>query len=186
MLIHLIRHTTPDITPGTCYGQSDLPLADGFEAEKNRVHEKLLDHYDAVFSSPLQRCLKLAETISGGHLTQDKRIMEYNFGDWELLPWREIKGDYRNDWAEDFVNIPAPNGESMALMKARVDDFFEDLFDSEYQQVAIVTHSGVQRLMHAQILETPLELMFRLQLDFGCVLELTRDTTSGLMSVKHL
>ena len=34
MLIHLIRHTTPDIETGICYGQTDLDVSDSFEKEK--------------------------------------------------------------------------------------------------------------------------------------------------------
>ena len=58
MRIHLIRHTTPDIKKGLCYGQTDLDVTDTFEQEKEHVLSKLLGEYDAVFTSPLQRCSK--------------------------------------------------------------------------------------------------------------------------------
>ena len=33
MEVILIRHTTPDVPTGTCYGQSDVPLKETFEEE---------------------------------------------------------------------------------------------------------------------------------------------------------
>ena len=31
-----VRHTTPDVIPGTCYGQTDVPLKASFEEEALR------------------------------------------------------------------------------------------------------------------------------------------------------
>jgi len=33
MEIYLIRHTTPDVAKGICYGQTDLDVANTFEEE---------------------------------------------------------------------------------------------------------------------------------------------------------
>ena len=186
MLIHLIRHTTPDIKPGICYGQADLGLVDTFEQEKTVVHSKLLSRYDAVYTSPLQRCTLLADTIKSSNRFVDKRIMEYNFGDWELKPWEELKSPDTKEWMDNFVDQAAPNGDSILTMKKRVDDFFEELYKSDYQNVAVVSHSGVQRLIHARILETPLALLFRLQLNFGAVLEIQINNETKLNTIKHL
>ena len=37
MEIYLIRHTTPKIEKGICYGQADLNVADSFEEEINVI-----------------------------------------------------------------------------------------------------------------------------------------------------
>lgn len=190
MLIHLIRHTTPDIEPGICYGQTDLDLAESFEQERDVVLSKLKDNYDVVYTSPLQRCAKLAKSVPGKKRITDDRLMEYNFGDWELLHWNEFKSDQSQQWMNNFVDQAAPNGDSMLSMQARVDDFFDELFQKAFKSVAVVTHSGVQRLVHARVLQTPLEKMFRLQLEFGAVMALNHDydDKSGITSVtiKHL
>lgn len=186
MLIHLIRHTTPDITAGICYGQSDLALADTFEQEKIIVHSKLLNKYDAIYTSPLQRCTLLAETIEAPKHFIDDRIMEYNFGDWELMPWDQLKGPVTQKWMDNFVDQAAPNGDSIISMKHRVDSFFTELCQSKDKKIAVVTHSGVQRLIHAQILETPLINIFKLQLCFGAVLEIKLNSEQTLSTIKHL
>jgi len=190
MIIDLIRHTTPAIEPGICYGQTDLDLKDTFESEFDTVHGKLTMNYDAIISSPLQRCLKLAKTIEqaveSSSLTLDPRIMEYNFGDWELKPWSELKSEQAKVWMDNFVDQPAPKGDSIIIMRERVLNFWEELLAQDYSHVAVVTHSGVQRLLHAEILETPLNRMFRLELDFGAVMRVTHNNQTKLTTVKHL
>ncbi|MGK0373917.1 MAG: alpha-ribazole phosphatase [Arenicella sp.] len=186
MLIHLIRHTTPNIKAGICYGQTDLTLADSFEQEADNVLSKLLDRYDVVYTSPLQRCARLAAKLESQTCLTDARLMEYNFGDWELRPWDDFTSEIAKSWMNNFVDQPAPNGDSMLSMQSRVDEFWTDLVTSKHSRVAIVTHSGVQRLIHGHILETPLTHLFRLQLDFGAVLEVNSDNESGLITVKHL
>lgn len=186
MLIHLIRHTTPDIAAGICYGQTDLDVTETFEQEVAVIHSKTNTHYDAVYTSPLQRCAKLADTLQAQQRFTDKRLMEYNFGDWEMRPWSEFKSSQTKNWMNNFVDQPAPNGDSIKIMHQRVHDFFTELLKQPYNKVALVTHSGVQRLLHAHVLETPLTHLFRLQLEFGAVLEMQYEPSNELLTVKHL
>jgi alpha-ribazole phosphatase len=186
MIIHLIRHTTPDIEAGICYGQTDLSLTDSFEQEASAVLDKLHDRYDAIYTSPLQRCAQLAAKLESPNLITDRRLMEYNFGDWELMAWDDFKSDEAQKWMDNFIDQAAPNGDSMLSMQARVSEFWADLLASKHQRVAVVTHSGVLRLIHGHVLETPMTHLFRLQLGFGAILEVNSDAKSGLLSVKHL
>jgi alpha-ribazole phosphatase len=186
LIIHVVRHTRPAVDAGLCYGQTDLALASNFEQEAEALRRKLLPHYDAVYSSPLQRCSRLAHTLQSDHHKTDARLMEYNFGDWELKPWSEFTDTETKAWMDDFVNQKAPHGENLVEMKARVDEFYENLLSCPYDTVAVVTHSGVQRILHAHILATPLSHIFKLQLDFGAVLEIRAEGSDGLQTIKHL
>lgn len=186
MIIDLIRHTRPQIEDGICYGQTDVSLADSHPDEFAEVAKTILSHYDAVISSPLQRCARLAATIEGDTNLHDQRIMEYNFGDWELLPWSDFKSERAQNWMDNFVDQPAPNGDSIITMQERVMDFWSELLTKEHEKVAVVTHSGVQRLIHAHILATPLTHMFRLELGFGAVIRVKHQRDTGLATLKHL
>lgn len=186
MIIHIIRHTTPDIEVGVCYGQTDLALAETFEQEAIQVKSKLFDHYDAVYTSPLQRCSQLSKKLESPLHVTDQRLIEYNFGDWELVPWKDFTSEEAHTWMNNFVNQPTPNGESMLTMQSRVSDLWTNLLSCDYETVAVVTHSGVMRLIHGTILETPMTHLFRLQLDFGAVLEANFDKKSDLITIKHL
>ena len=46
MEIYLIRHTTPAVEAGTCYGQADLDVIETFEQEASIIKQYL----------PLHRC----------------------------------------------------------------------------------------------------------------------------------
>ena len=62
MDIVLVRHTSVGVPKGTCYGWSDVPVAETFEDEAAETKRNLgTDAFDAVFSSPLTRARKLAE-----------------------------------------------------------------------------------------------------------------------------
>ena len=61
MDVFLIRHTRTAVVPGTCYGNSDVDVAGSFPEEAERVRVRLEgERFDAIYSSPLQRCRKLA------------------------------------------------------------------------------------------------------------------------------
>ncbi len=186
MIIDLIRHTTPEIDAGICYGQTDLDLVADYTKEFTAIHKKLLPKYDIVISSPLQRCAKLARSLSCEHLEMEPRMMEYNFGDWELKPWAEFKSQKAQDWMNNFVDQPAPNGDSMISMQQRVIECWEEILQKNHKHIAVVTHSGVQRLIHAHVLDTPLNKMFRLELEFGAVIRTKHDRQTGATTIKHL
>ncbi len=184
MEIYLIRHTTPDILPGICYGQSDLDLADSFTKEYAILREKLPEKLDQVYSSPLFRCKELALEL-GFPITLDKRLKEYDFGDWEMLPWKDIpKGDME-EWMKDFVSVAPPNGESYHALFQRVESFWDELLQNDPDEViALTIHGGVIRSLLALLLEIPLKNAFRLHLDYGSICKVTFE--KGLPLVHYI
>lgn len=184
MQVHLIRHTTPEIAKDIFYGQTDIPLAKSFDTEKNLIIKQLDSKYDAVFSSPLSRCTKLAQQIPSHQDYQtDTRLLEMDFGAWELQNWNDIPPEQLNLWMNDFVNIRVEAGESFILMYQRVVAFIEELLAKSYQKVAIVTHAGVIRIFWAWILEIPLQNVFRLHVGYGDVYRLNLDLQKEYCSV---
>src|SRR5919112_6388007 len=113
MELYLIRHTTPDITKGLCYGQSDLDVTDSFEPEAQCIRPHVPPHISHVFSSPLQRCRKLAEYLFPAQpIVFDDRLKEINCGFWEMKLWDEIDKEHLRSWMDDFVHTSMPGGES--------------------------------------------------------------------------
>ena len=169
MDLSVIRHTRLEIESGRCYGQSELALADSFDAELASLRSGLAAPYEAVYSSPLQRCTQLAEQL--GHLIEtDNRLLEYDFGDWEMKLWDDIDRDALDAWMQDFVNVSPPSGENLVAMLGRVSEFMETLRAREHQQCLIVTHAGVIRCIWAYLLNIPLGEIFKLQVGYGDVL----------------
>ena len=186
MQIYLIRHTTPDISKGVCYGQADIGLADTAQQEINAILNVLPDDFDCVYSSPLKRCTLLASRISTSDSMTDERLKEYNFGDWELTPWDDLKGDSADAWMHDFVNTCAPNGENLQEMNQRVISFFEELLLKDHTSCAVVTHAGVLRIVYAWILNIPLQKIFHLSFNYGTIVRLTIDKSSKATTIQHL
>lgn len=144
MSLILLRHTAPDVAPGTCYGRTDLAPAPGFEAEAQRLAHDLPPAM-RVFSSPLSRCQRLAKHIAamrGLSLRLDDRLAEMDFGRWEGLPWDTVPRAELEAWAADFHDARPHGGESVAMLTARVAAF---LGQRRTTGALVVTHAGVMR-----------------------------------------
>ncbi|MBR5736172.1 MAG: alpha-ribazole phosphatase family protein [Bacteroidales bacterium] len=153
MEIILIRHTSVDVPAGTCYGQTDVPLKDSFEQEA-AVTKAALEEYgpvDFAYTSPLSRCTRLAEYCGYPHAVRDRRILEIDFGEWEMKLFDEIDDPHLQEWFADHINTPVTGGESFMMQYLRVSDFLEELRLKPYRRVVVFAHGGVlvSALIHA-------------------------------------
>ena len=174
MNIYLIRHTLPDVLPGICYGQADLGLADSFAAELQSIQAKLEHITNPVLvCSPLRRCSILAESLAQYFDTpvvnKDVRLMELNFGDWELRKWADIPQGVVSEWSDTHIRQAPPNGESYVELHARVKEFFVELTSKQHEQVLVFTHAGVIRALVAEISGRPLTAAANIEVDYGSV-----------------
>jgi alpha-ribazole phosphatase len=173
MAIFLIRHTTPLIEKGICYGQLNIDVTESFEAEAELIQKALPAAIEQVYSSPLIRCHKLASFLfphCAIHLEPD--LMELHCGEWEGLHWDAIPPEVVDPWMKDFVNVCIPGGESYTQMHSRVIKCFTRIIEGP-QPVAIVAHGGVIRSILAHITQTPLADSFgAFKVHYGCVMQL--------------
>jgi alpha-ribazole phosphatase len=102
----LVRHTRTAMSEGICYGQTDIDVADTFCSEYPAVVSQLAGiEFDLIYSSPLKRCLRLAELFSNDILP-DSRLLEVNFGDWEGVRWDDIFGSPDGKkWFSDYTSM---------------------------------------------------------------------------------
>ena len=145
----MIRHTHVGVPKGTCYGWSDVPVADTFETEATKTSKKLMDILadgiapDIIFSSPLTRALKLANFCGYNNPIKDDRLKEMNMGQWEMQKYDEIKDDALQMWYEDYMHLKATGGEGFPDLYKRVSSFLSELKTKEYRRVVIFAHGGV-------------------------------------------
>ena len=173
MDIYLIRHTTLDVPAGTCYGQSDVPLATTFAEEAATLQAKLPARWDQVYCSPLSRCRRLAAQLHDQPV-QDVRLQELNFGDWEGCLWNDIDPTVIGPWMNDFVHVACPQGESYRQLYERVTAFWQEATNKAPEstmdkRIAIVTHAGPIRALLSHVLTLPLEHSFRLKISHGSI-----------------
>lgn len=170
MKLICIRHTKTAMPSGICYGQSDVPLADSYLEEKQTIEKQLESHrFCKVYSSPLNRCSLLARQLfPQENIVLDPRLMELNFGEWELQHWDEIsKTPHAKVWFEDFVHTQCPKGESFSEQILRIQKFLDELRQKDFKQLAIFAHGGTIRAMHSLINKVSPHNAFELKVDYG-------------------
>ena len=154
----LLRHATPLVDAGICYGQLDVP-ADA-AATRRSAHAFLaalpaLSQPLHIVSSPARRCRQLALALQqqaeqAGMATLprvDTRLQEMHFGSWEGRPWGALPAREWEHWMADFGGWHAGgDGESLHDFMARV-----QAAARQHQSLASapptvwVTHAGVIR-----------------------------------------
>lgn len=175
MEIYLVRHTHTAAPSGVCYGRADVSVGETFTQEAARVRATLAGvDYGRVYSSPLQRCRKLAKELSDV-ITIDARLTELAFGRWELLPWQAIYERKESEaWFADYKHEAPPAGESYPGMTRRVRDFIDylvDLPESDWPPV-LVTHAGVIRIFLVTLLGYTIDESFARKIGYGEVIHL--------------
>lgn len=172
MRLYLVRHPRPAVAEGVCYGQTDLALAEpvGPIAESLRIQ---LPKGLPVYSSPLRRCLELAAVLHPAPIVDD-RLMEMDFGEWEMQRWDEIDRRAMDAWAADPLGFSPPCGESPASLMRRVGEFCQLL----NEESVLITHAGVIKAMTGLVRRMMSGEWIRLNFGFGSITVLELD--SGL------
>ncbi len=159
MLLYLIRHPQPDIAPGICYGHADIAVspqqcASVQQSLPTSLRQSLAAGTLPLYASPLQRCADLARLLHPAPCF-DARLMELDFGRWELQPWDSIPRAEIDAWAADVVGYAPGGGESALAMAQRVQQFLHQLGAAKLAQAAMVAHAGSLRMMMAWQRGTP-------------------------------
>ena len=174
--IFLIRHTTPAVAKGICYGQTDLDITESFVEEAEAIRRHLPSGPSgivAVYSSPLQRCSRLAQHLFPDHSpTLLPQLMEVHCGEWEMRSWDELPKEEVDPWMADFVQVRIPGGESYLDLHQRVTQCWENIRETKGPgDAAIVAHGGVIRSILSGITGTQLIDSFKVfSLYYGCVI----------------
>ena len=145
MKFFFLRHTSLDVAQDVFYGQTDLDVSSSFETELKKIKLKLQDENILldklkVFSSPLKRCVKLANSLTN-KIILDERIMELNLGDWEMKPKQSIESKLIKEWEDNMMTFKIPNGETNQDFLNRLKKFLDQILIVN-EDVFIVAHAG--------------------------------------------
>jgi alpha-ribazole phosphatase/probable phosphoglycerate mutase len=179
--IFLIRHgETVDANSRRYKGHIDIALSDnGVEQVK-----RLSDHVGArhavplraVYCSDLSRAIKSAEIIAEPFSLKpivNIGLKERNFGVWEGMSFDEIKEkwpDAFDSWAANPVEFSPMQGESTLEVKERAMKTFNELVSKHAgENIALVAHGGINRVILCELLGIPLENIFRIEQDFAAL-----------------
>jgi alpha-ribazole phosphatase len=146
----LVRHPQPLVAPGVCYGRTDLAVAPERLEQTLTALRTSLPAGLPLYASPMRRCAELAARLSQAPI-YDERLVEMDFGAWEMQPWDAIPRADIDAWAEDVVHYQPGGGESVLRMAERIAAFHADL---QRQQpggdAIIICHAGAMRLLAAR------------------------------------
>ncbi len=150
MRIYITRHGQTDYNKKRMMqGRSDIPLNEvGISQARDRRRSLGDIKFDAVYSSPLKRAVKTAEIIGGvseDQIIKDERIIEANFGKYELRNYYTTGISMMAYWTLPEV-FPAPKSvETIREMRERTASFLRELSKKDYETVLVACHGGIIR-----------------------------------------
>jgi len=158
-------------------GHVDVQLTPEGEAQfgmlKLRLQKKELK---AVYSSDLTRCRIGAQLIAPDHGLEPvfvPDLRELHVGDWEGQTWQELQAAYPQEWQArlaDIVNYRMPNGENLLDLAQRVRPALKKIVSAHPgEDVLLVAHGGVNRLILLDAIGAPLESLFNIEQSYGCL-----------------
>ncbi len=176
--IYLIRHGEIVGSDVLRYnGQIDVPLTPkGFE-QYHLLAERLKDvPASACYTSDLTRCVQGAEILCAQNKISfhtRRELRELSFGEWEGLTWTELAERFPVEWKnrmKGFVEFRAPGGENLLDLRDRaVPALREIVARHPGEEVFVVGHGGVNRIILLDAVGAPPSSMFRIEQEYGCL-----------------
>ena len=176
--IYLVRHGQVVGHEEKRYnGQGDVPLTPQGEAQFGMLQLRLSGKpIAAVYCSDLQRCLNGARVLAQPFGLEPAALVdlrELHIGDWEGLAWQELQSRYPKEWQarlDDIVHYRVPGGENLVDLAARVRPVIREIVARHVgEEVVVVAHGGVNRVILLDAIGAPLGQLFHLEQNFGCL-----------------
>lgn len=160
MKIILARHGETEWNVEEVFrGRVDVELNEIGIKQAELLAEYLSDFkIEAVYSSPLKRALKTAETIASYHKLRVEiapGLIDLDFGKWQGLCLKEVKKKYKELYAE-WVNHPErvkiPDGESLNDVRARAIAVIDSVIAKYRETAVLVSHRVVNKVLICALL----------------------------------
>jgi len=132
--------------------------------------------WDVIVSSPLQRCYAFAQELAERHripLVQEAGLQEIGFGQWEGCSVEQLlqqdAAQLHRYWQDPVTHTP-PDGEPLLEFEIRIAQVWQSLLQAYGgQHLLVVGHAGSMRMILRQVLELPLQNLFRLHIDYASI-----------------
>ena len=179
MKLHLVRHGETEWNKlGRFQGQQDIALNPrGLAQAKETARAMADDGVIALYSSPLQRTMQVANEIS--RLTSVPvvplpGVKELNLGELEGVTGEEMRTiwpDVYSAWSQDPGTLSMPKGESLSQLQDRAWRSLQEVerAHSGDDVIVVVSHNFAIRTMIHKVLGLPLTNFHRLSLDLSSV-----------------
>jgi probable phosphoglycerate mutase len=174
-MIYLLRHGEIDSEGEKRFiGWTDLPLNEDGIRQAREWRARLADTvFETIYCSDLNRTRETAAIIGekrGLGIRDTPALREIHLGEFETLSLAEVKNRFPDKWRERGENIfsyrPA-GGESFSDLCNRVLPAFEAIVKDAVENILIVAHAGVNRMILCRVLGMPPEHLFRIGQDYA-------------------
>lgn len=176
--IYLIRHGEITGSEISRYnGQTDVPLTAKGLDQYQLLAMRLQDvPASACYTSDLSRCVQGAEILCAQReipFQTRRELRELSFGDWEGMAWTELAERFPEAWKNrmrDFVEFRAPGGENLLDLRDRVVPVIQEIVTRHLgEELFVIGHGGVNRIILLDALGAPPSSMFRIEQEYGCL-----------------
>ncbi|MGR5233888.1 alpha-ribazole phosphatase family protein [Vibrio rotiferianus] len=154
--IYLLRHGKVNAAPGL-HGLTDLQVDEEEQRKIALAWQQSGKDVAGIISSPLLRCHDLAQIVAEQHLLPlnvEPLIQELDFGDFDGVPFDMLSEHWNK--LDAFWQAPAqhtlPNGERLVAFANRVTCAWSQIINDINDNLLIVTHGGVIRMILAHVL----------------------------------
>ena len=160
MTLFVVRHGRTEANAGgLLLGRADPVLDDVGRGQAAQIAAAVPDGARLV-SSPLRRCVETAAAI-GGAVETDERLLELNYGEFDLRPLAEISAETWARWRAD-PDFRPPEGETLRELATRVGAALDDLASAAVDgDVVVVTHVSPIKAALAWALGVGVEISWR-------------------------
>lgn len=187
--VYIVRHgQVKGFEKFPVYGYTDAELTDIGLLQMQQMAERLRwVEPDVIYSSDLKRSIMGGRLIAKYHDIPHHslgELREMYFGDWEGLIFSEIQELFPEELDKrqaDLINYKAPGGgESIDNFSKRIMSCFNRIL-SEHKgnDIIIVGHGGINRIIICNALGLSLSQMFHIHQNYGClnIIDYYQDST---------
>lgn len=177
-VIYLLRHGEAEgETPLKRYiGQTDVSLTASGRAQARWWARHLSGEvFEVIYGSDLRRVRETIEILTANrqipvHFKPELR--EIHLGQWEGKTFISIRRRFPDEFKARGLNFGGyrpPGGESFKDLQKRILPVFQGIVHASRGKVLIVAHAGVNRVILCHVLGVPIDHLFRVTQDFGCL-----------------
>lgn len=172
--IFIVRHPEVENYKENIFnGTIDVDLSQKGHKQAEILYDFFKDKdIKVVFSSPMKRCLAVAEKFKKTcRVIIKNNLKERSFGIFEGLSWENVEKLHPKK-AKDFLNDPffyrVQNGESFFNVKNRVIPEINEILKAG-ENTLIVAHGGINRVIISHLLDMKDESVLKISQDYACI-----------------
>jgi len=182
-----VRHGQTDWNvKGKFQGRTDIPLNSKGLRQAHSVAEMLSGlSLDSVWSSELSRSRQTAEKIASFHdleVNISEGITEISHGKWEGLVAYQIEQKWPGmleKWHLDPHMVTMPDGENLLDVQKRAVKTISEILSPEHENIAIVSHDAVLKVLLCYWLDCPVRSFWKFQLS-NCSITMVEYNDTGI------